>query len=274
MASAEARILVVDDQPGIRFFLEEVLKGEGYQVVTAESGEVALEHIARQTFDVAVIDLVMKEISGMEVLTALKRTAPGTAAIVLTAHGSLETAVEALRHGAHDYLFKPCKTSQLRESVRTALVKSQRDERRLEVLSELEQYLTSSLEQLRTTAGKPPVTAPRPAPESDTEPGRFLQRGDLLVDFARHLIKLGGHVVRLSPTEFDVLAYLAREAPRVVSPEEVACEVQGYEEPWEAAETVRYHIYRIRQKIEECTGRSDVIHTVRGVGYTMGDRGS
>jgi two-component system response regulator MtrA len=99
-----------------------------------------------------------------------------------------------------------------------------------------------------------------------------LQQGDLLVDFGRHLIELGGHVVQLSPTEFDVLAYLVKEAPRVVSPEEVACEAQGYEEPWDAAETVRYHIYRIRQKIAECTGRRDVISTVRGVGYTVGDR--
>jgi DNA-binding response OmpR family regulator len=80
-------------------------------------------------------------------------------------------------------------------------------------------------------------------------------------------------VVQLSPTEFDVLAYLIEEAPRVVSPEEVAREAQGYEQPWEAAETLRYHIYRIRQKIEESTGRRDVIHTVRGVGYTIGDRG-
>jgi DNA-binding response OmpR family regulator len=82
---------------------------------------------------------------------------------------------------------------------------------------------------------------PTPAPEPETLPDRVLQRGDLLVDFARHRIMLGGDVVRLSPTEFDVLAYLVREAPRVVSPEEVAYEVQGYEEPWEAAETVRVH---------------------------------
>jgi DNA-binding response OmpR family regulator len=268
MASSEASILVVDDQPGVRFFLEEVLTGEGYQVVTAESGEVALEYIADQTFDVAVIDLVMKEVSGIEVLTALTQDAPTTAAIVLTAHGSLETAVEALRQGAHDYLFKPCKTSRLRESVRTALVKSQREERRLRVLSDLEGYLSRSLGKLQSAARVPTAVPPGEAEESDTDDGRFLRHGNLLVDLARHLIELDGQEVRLSATEFDVLAYLVQEAPRVVSPEELACEVQGYDEPWEAAETVRYHIYRIRQKIEESTGRKDVIRTVRGVGYT------
>jgi DNA-binding response OmpR family regulator len=272
MASAEAKILVVDDQPGVRFFLKEVLEGEGFRVLAAESGEAALDHIPGETLDVAIIDLVMKDVGGIEVLKALKQEAPSTAAIVLTAHGSLETAVEALREGAHDYLFKPCKTSRLRESVRTALIKSRREERRLGVLSSLEGYLTRSLEELRDATDLPPAVASEPSHESESEATCSLQKGDLLVDFARHVIKVDGHMVQLSPTEFDVLAYLVSEAPRVVPPEEVAREAQGYDEPWEASETVRYHIYRIRQKIEECTGRRDVVHTVRGVGYTIADR--
>jgi DNA-binding response OmpR family regulator len=274
MAKAGVRILVVDDQPGVRFFLKEVLEGEGYQVVAADSGEAALAHIPEETFDVAIIDLVMREVGGIEVLKALKRATPSAAAIVLTAHGSLETAVEALREGAHDYLFKPCKTSRLRESVRTALTKSRREERRLEVLSNLEGFLTQSLAELRSATDDLPATTPDPSQESDAETTDSLERGDLFVDFTRHLIKVDGQVVQLSPTEFDVLAYLISEAPRVVSTEEVAREAQGYDDPWEASETVRYHVYRIRQKIEDCTGRRDVIHTVRGVGYTISDRES
>lgn len=274
MADAGARILVVDDQPGVRFFLKEVLEGEGYSVVAADSGEAALEHIPKEAFDVAIIDLVMKEVGGIEVLKALKRATPSTAAIVLTAHGSLETAVEALREGAHDYLFKPCKTSRLRKSVRTALTKNRREERRLEVLSNLEGFLSRSLEELRDATDPLPATDSQTAQESEAEITHSLEKGDLSVDFARHLIKVDGHVVQLSPTEFDVLAYLISEAPRVVSTDEVAREAQGYDDPWEASETVRYHIYRIRQKIEDCTGRRDVIHTVRGVGYTIADRES
>ncbi|MBU0702680.1 MAG: helix-turn-helix domain-containing protein, partial [Chloroflexi bacterium] len=72
------------------------------------------------------------------------------------------------------------------------------------------------------------------------------------------------------PTEFDLLAYLVSEAPRVVSPQELVREVQGYEsEPWEARDTVRYHIYRIRQKMKVGTESKSVIRTVRGVGYTI-----
>jgi two-component system alkaline phosphatase synthesis response regulator PhoP len=272
MARADTRILIVDDQPGVRFFLKEVLEGEGYSVVAADSGEAALELIPEESFDAAIIDLVMKEVGGIEVLKALKQATPSAAAIVLTAHGSLETAVEALREGAHDYLFKPCRTSRLRKSVRTALTKSRREERRLEVLSNLEGFLTRSLEELREATDEPRTVTAERSQRSDAETSQTVEKGDLVVDFARHLIKINSHVVQLSPTEFDVLAYLISEAPRVVPTEELAREAQGYEDPWEASETVRYHIYRIRQKIEDCTGRRNVIHTVRGVGYTISDR--
>ena len=92
----------------------------------------------------------------------------------------------------------------------------------------------------------------------------------MIIDFSRHVITLDGHLLELSPTEFDLLAYLISEAPRVVSPQELVHEVQGYEsEPWEASETVRQHIRRLRQKIKSITGYTDIILTRRGVGYTI-----
>jgi DNA-binding response OmpR family regulator len=259
-----ARILVVDDEPGIRFSLEEMLTRDGYQVVAVESGEAALERIPAGEFDLALIDLKMKGIGGMEVLAALRQQSPNTTAIVLTAHASLETAVEALRQGAHDYLFKPCKTLELRESVRTGLLRRQQEVRQRDLLRQLEQYLTNSLED--SSAAVAPSTPHEPAAEQM----RFLQQGGLIVDFMRHVITLDGRLLELSPTEFNLLAYLVSEAPGVVSPQELVREAQGYEcEPWEARDIVRYHVYRIRQKVKVATGRTDVIRTVRGVGYTI-----
>jgi DNA-binding response OmpR family regulator len=267
-----AKILVVDDEASVRFFLEEVLTRDGYQVVTVESGEAALECIATQEFDLALIDLKMKQVGGIEVLAALRRQSPGTAAIVLTAHASLETAIDALRQGAHDYLFKPCKTVKLRESVRAGLLNRQRELRQHELLAQLERSLTSNLEEIRATVVEQPV-APQPATtELAEEQARFLQREGLIVDFMRHVITLDGHLLELSPTEFDLLAYLVSEAPRVVSPQELVREVQGYEsEAWEARDMVRYHVYRIRRKIKASAGRTGVVRTVRGVGYTIGE---
>lgn len=269
-----AKILVVDDEANIRASLREILTRDGYKVVDVDCGEAALELISEATerFDVALIDLKMGGVGGIEVLRALRQTSPDTVAIVLTAHASLETAVEALRQGAHDYLFKPCKPAELRESIRRGML-SQQEIRDRDLLQQIEQ-MAGSLEDIRarltTRVERPPSAIVQPA--EDEERRRFLQRGRLVVDSLRHLITLEDHLLDLSPTEFDLLSYLIGEAPRVVSPQELVREVQGYEsEQWEASETVRQHIYRIRQKIKEATGRTGIIHTVRGVGYTIAE---
>lgn len=280
---ANAKILVVDDEESIRFFLAELLERDGYTVVVADSGEVALKYIEREEFDLALIDLKMRGISGTDVLKVLHTQAPDTVVIMLTGHGSLESAVEALRQGAHDYLFKPCKTIELRESIRVGLLNRHQKKRQRELLYQLEHHLSSTLDGVRATiqqVGAPPTPARAPriaapaAVSSDqqqpTEQKRFLQYGGLIVDLTRHVITMNAKLLELSPTEFDVLAYLISEAPRVISPQELLREAQGYTaEVWEARDIVRYHIYRIRQKVKDATGRTDVIQTVRGVGYTV-----
>ncbi len=277
----DAKILIVDDEESIRFFLRELLERDGYAIVTADSGEVALRHIEQEEFDLALVDLKMRGISGTDVLRVLHTQAPDTVVIMLTGHGSLESAVEALRQGAHDYLFKPCKTIELRESIRVGLLNRRQKQKQRELLWQLEQHLSTTLDGVRATIQQvgvsPPVTAPRGAAQTaaplDSQPveqKRFLQYGSLIVDLTRHVITMEARLLELSPTEFDVLAYLISEAPRVISPQELLREAQGYAaEVWEARDIVRYHIYRIRQKVKDATGRADIIRTVRGVGYTV-----
>lgn len=263
-----ATILVVDDEANIRLMLADTLERDGHSVVTAASGEEALPLLRNHTFDLALLDLKMSGMSGMELLHGLRHQTPDTVVIILTAHASLETAVEALRQGAFDYLFKPCKTIQLRESIRKGLQKRQRDLQQRLLLHKLEEHLSSGLENLRATM-TPDPTPPAEIPAPNDEPGRFLKRGTLIVDFSRHVITLNGYLLELSPTEFDVLAYLVSEAPRVISPQELVREAQGYTgEVWDARDTVRQHIYNIRQKIKEVP-HTDIIKTVRGVGYTL-----
>ena len=274
-----AEILVVDDELGIRIFLEETLSRDNHVVTAVESGEEALALIKDHAFDLALIDLKLKGIDGMALLAAIRQQAPDTVVIILTAHATLETAVEALRQGANDYLFKPCKTVQLRESIRRGLLNRTQQLRQRGLLHQLEQHLSSELENIRATiAEQPQPVAPAPVPEPAPEvietlemQGRFLKRDELIVDFSSHVITLEGRLLELSPTEFDLLAYLITEAPRVVSPQELVREVQGYaSEVWEARDTVRQHIYKIRQKIRDATGQDDeIIRTVRGVGYTL-----
>jgi DNA-binding response OmpR family regulator len=262
----------VDDEAAIRFSLTETLTRDGYRAVAVESGEEALQRIETEDFDLALIDLKLKGIGGMEVLAALRDQSANTTIIVLTAHASLETAVEALRQGAHDYLFKPCKTADLRESVRTGLLKRERELRQAELLHLLEQYLSTSLQKIQATPTGQPALRPRTIGETPKAHARFQERDGLLVDLMRHVISLDGNLLELSPTEFDLLAHLISEAPRVVSPQELVREAQGYTcRPQEASDIIRYHVYRIRRKAEAAAGRSDIIRTVRGVGYAVGD---
>jgi two-component system alkaline phosphatase synthesis response regulator PhoP len=267
-----AHILVVDDEAGVRFFLEQLLERDGHQVVAVESGEAALERIATQEFDLVLVDLRLQGIGGMDVLAAVRDTAPDTPVIVLTAYASLESAMEALRQGAHDYLFKPSQVVEVRESVRTALLKRQAALQQRRLLTQLTQHLTGAPEKPTTPAVTPsPVSGP-PAHTANLaeNQARFSQQGGLIVDMMRHVITLDGHMLELSPTEFALLAYLCSETPRVIPAQELVHAVQGYDcEPWEARETLRYHIHRIRQKVRHATDRADIVRTVRGVGYTL-----
>jgi DNA-binding response OmpR family regulator len=249
--TTSASILVVDDEAGIRYYLQRVLTRDGHEVVAVNSGEAALECIAAREFDLALVDLKMRGVDGLQVLAALRRQWPETPVIVITAHASLETAVEALRQDAHDYLFKPCNTVEIRESVRSGLSKRQ--------------------EALRRRASPPnpaPPAASQLAKPSDDQ-ARFLRRRGVIVDLARHAVTVEGQLLDLTRTEFELLAYLLGEFPRVVPPAELAREAQGYaSESPDARETVRSHISHIRQKIKAATGR-DMICNVRGVGYTF-----
>ncbi|MBI1880723.1 MAG: response regulator transcription factor [Chloroflexi bacterium] len=271
-------ILIVDDEAGIRMTLAETLMNDGHQVIAVESGKSALQHIATQEFDLALIDIKLKDIAGTEVLAALRQQSPDTVVIMLTGHATLETAIEALRQDAHDYLFKPFKTNELRESIRKGLLNRQQALRQRELLQQLEQHMAHQLANLRAVMVEQPTTPlPKPSTElshpTDTfaeEPEQFLRRGRLIVDFKRHLITVDERLLELSLTEFNLMAYLISKAPRVISPQELVRQVHGYDsEPWEASETVRSHIYHIRQKSKDAAGGREVIRTIRGVGYTI-----
>ncbi|MEZ4291317.1 MAG: sigma-54 dependent transcriptional regulator [Myxococcota bacterium] len=117
-----ARILVVEDEPAIRVALRGLLAREGHEVELAESGEVALDRLAREDYDLVLTDLALgRGASGMDVLLAAKRDRPETAVVMITAHGSEKIAVEAMKSGADDYVPKPFDNDELRVIVARAL---------------------------------------------------------------------------------------------------------------------------------------------------------
>src|SRR5690554_506913 len=119
--SQDATILLVDDEANIRLTLGVVLERAGYSVTAAENGETAVELLERQTFDLMVVDLQMPGMDGMQVVAAARQRQPDMAIIVLTGHGSLETAIEGLHQGVFDYMLKTSEPSDVVERVRAAL---------------------------------------------------------------------------------------------------------------------------------------------------------
>ena len=122
MAKLKGSILVVDDEPAMRLLLSSVLKDEGHDVTAAATGEEAVQLIAKRHYHLVVTDLKMPGISGLKLLEQVKRDDPGTAVIILTAFGTVEGAVEAMRKGAVHYLLKPlANPDELRLAVRRVL---------------------------------------------------------------------------------------------------------------------------------------------------------
>lgn len=269
-----AQILIVEDEANIRLFLEHLLKREGYQITLAPDGEKALEHIRARRFDLIILDLNLgRGVSGMDVLTVVHDTTPQTAVILLTGYATLETAIAALRQGAHDYLLKPCQADQIRLSVRNGLQKREKEQQRQTLLTQLEQNLQTTLDGIRAIGGDDGMAEVPVMPTTSGPNDRFLRWGRVLVaDLTRHMMMCGNKVLPLSPTEFELLVYLLKHAPRVITPQEIMAQVQGYSgDTWDASEVVRPHIYRLRQKLKASCGRDDIIQTVRGVGYAIND---
>jgi two-component system response regulator HydG len=122
-ATPRARVLVVDDQKNMRATTALMLRQEGYDVAEAESGESALQQLLGEPFDVVLTDLRMEPLDGLQVLRGALEVSPSTQVIVMTGYGTVESAVAAMQAGAHDYLSKPFKESELLVRVQRALEK-------------------------------------------------------------------------------------------------------------------------------------------------------
>lgn len=258
-----ARVLVVDDEPRARLPLAEILRLEGYEVGVAANGEEALEIISRESsFDLMVLDLKMPGMDGLQLTQAVQRISPDTVIVLLTAFGTLETAIEAMRRGAHDYLLKPCPVPQILESVRRGLAKQNQERYRRDLVGRLEQTLAELAAVERGEERRMLITA--------TSPARFLRLQDVEMDREHYLVTVAGRPVALTPTEFRLLSVLMENADRVISPQELVRHMHGYEcDPWGARAIVRVHIRRLRRKLEPDPLSPRYIVNIRGVGYTF-----
>jgi DNA-binding response OmpR family regulator len=252
-----ATVLVVDDEQHVRETLEEVLSREGHKVLTASSGQQALQVMGDTAVDLVMLDLRMEGMDGLTLMEEIKQRWPATVLIILTGYGSLESALKALRCGAHDYLLKPSGPEDIKRSVREGLEKRWREARRKDLLAQIE-------------AGVRELTAESLSMEAarEAESPPLLEVGPLIIDLQKHMATLNGRLLKLTPVEFGTLTHLAREAGRVVSCSTLVKEVQGYDCNEQEARTImKTHIRHLRQKLESDPSDPEYILNVRGVGY-------
>lgn len=219
-------ILVVDDEPAIRRFLTPFLAAEGYAVIEAATGREALALAESHDPDVILLDLGLPDLDGEEVLRALPMWRRARV-IVLSVRSRERDKVTALDLGASDYLTKPFSLAELAARIRVCL---------------------------------------RRGPVADeAAPSRYVF-GELTVDLEGHTAALSGEDVHLTPTEFKLLAYLARHAGKVVTHGQLLQAVWGRHSQGQE-HYVRIHIHKLRQKIEQDPARPRYLRTETGIGY-------
>jgi two-component system OmpR family response regulator len=253
-----ARVLIVDDEATLRHTLEDLFSRVGYEADSVSSGPKALEILRDRVMDVVLLDLKMPEMEGTEVLERARSFASDadTIFIIMTAYGTMESAITGIRHGASDYLLKPSSLDTIVRTVERGLVKREEKRRRLQ---DPIQMLESALAKLKEA----------PQPQAPPE-ARFLRATGLLVDKEKHLVLRDNDPVHLTPTEFDVLVYLVQNRNRVVTPVEIVEHLRGYTlDEDEASAYIRSHIYRLRRKLESGSEAPEYIRTVRGRGYSF-----
>ena len=255
------RILIIDDEASIRFVLQHTLHHEGYRLDTVGDGAEALRKLSETSYDLLLLDLHMEPIDGMAVFQAAREQDSDIVVIILTAYSSVESAVEALRLGAFDYLFKPITPDTIRQRVREGLHHRRRVLWRRQMLSQIEDLRLALNEfDAESELVEPPATHQR-----------FIRSGELVIDCHHRLATMGDRLLDLTTAEFDLLLCLVKAAPEPLSSRELVNCALGYDsEETEARDIVKWHIHHLRRKIEKDPTRPHYVKTVRHRGYLWG----
>jgi DNA-binding response OmpR family regulator len=224
-------VLVVDDEPKIVDVVREYLEHAGFSVRTAGDGPAALERARALAPDLVVLDLGLPGLDGLDVARQLRRTSR-VPVIILTARGDEVDRILGLELGADDYLVKPFSPRELVARVRAVLRR---------------------IDERDTVADDQPIV-----------------RGDVVIDPARRRVTVAGQAVDLTPTEFDLLAHLARQPGRVFTRSQLLTAIHGVAvESYERA--VDAHVKNLRRKLEPDPRHPKYVLTAHGIGYRFTD---
>lgn len=259
-------ILIVDDDQHLRLSLSLILQKEGYRVEAAADAQEALESLRTGEYDLMFLDLNMPRMRGIDLLVEIHRQVPQMPVLILTAHADLESAIQAVRLGARDYLIKPVEPVVIVTRVAEIVAESAQPARKKEIVEQI-QALLAELQKIDGENTTPTSTL---AALPSSEAARFLSKGGFELDLHARHVTLHGEYVPVTGIYFDYLSTLLRYAPRVVSYQTLVKESQGYDVTIaEARDLARWRIHELRKMIEADPQHPRHILTVRGIGYRL-----
>ena len=264
--TSQKTILIVDDEDHLRLSLSLILQKEQYRVETATNAVEALRHLKLQEFDLMFLDLNMPGMSGIDLLAEVHRHYPHMPVLILTAHAALESAIQAVRLGARDYLIKPVEPVLIITRVAEIFAESEQPVRTKEIVSQLQ----SLVSELQLISGEQLSPAGLLASVPAADPARFLKKGSFELDLHARHVTLNGKYIPVAGFYFDYLGTLLRHAPKPVDYKALVKESQGYEATGaEARDLARWRIHELRKMIEPDPQHPKYILTVRGTGYRL-----
>ncbi len=227
------RIVIIEDEDAIREGVAAALRASGYEPVEAADGKTGLSEARRAGLDLVLLDLMLPEMDGMDVLKELRRTHASLPVIILTARGSEDERIAGLNAGADDYVVKPFSARELVARVEAVL---------------------------------------RRSPERPTDVASLCLEEDLVDLQRREICSAGDRPRSLSETECAILSHLAANQGRAISRDELLTRLWGLSGSGIETRTVDMHVARLRSKLASASSDGDCewIVTVRGKGYMLG----
>jgi len=232
MPARKTTILTADDDPQLLRLITRNLQLEGYVVLSASDGQQALEEIERSMPDLVLLDVMMPKMDGFTVCQRVREFS-AVPIIIVTARGQDQEKVRGLDLGADDYLTKPFSVDELLARVRAVLRRTQFSAK-------------ESAQGLQTS----------------------ISTGDLTIDYSQHLVTKAGKEIPLTPTEYNIIAYLAQNAGRIITQDLLLEHVWGAEYLGES-HMLQVNINRLRHKLEADPSQPRYILTKIGVGYSL-----
>jgi DNA-binding response OmpR family regulator len=259
-------ILIIDDEPNLRRSLGLILQRAGYDINTASNAAEAFQLLQAGAYDLTFLDIKLPDQNGIQLLPQIKTLYPDMPVLILTAHATLDTAIDAVRLGARDYLLKPIDP----ESILTRVADVLKEEKPTR-LREITNQLQSLVAELQSIDGKESSTILAEKTKPLADPTRYLICGPLVLDRHTHSVQYNDVNTSMPPSSFDFLVTLVRHSPQPVTYEKLVSESQGYQNlsRSEARELARWQMHEIRKLLEPDPRHPRLIITVRDVGYRL-----